>query len=408
MRKTVGDDATESPAAFGLKALMFGTFVCSMGLTAFNALAGPIVHEVGLEPWHLGIAITIAGVAWMLSARLWGRASDRAGRRKIILLGIGGFAASYLLLAVFLDFALRTALVPALAFAGLVFARTLVGLFFAAVPTTGAALVADHVPPHERAGTMASIGAAGAVGMVIGPSFAGLIAQFGLALPLYVTAALPAAALAALWYALPGTERQEPGRNGTVRLADRRLWQPAGVAFISMFSVSVAQVAVGFFAIDRLALDPVAAAGAAGLALACVGVSLAGAQVILRHLNWTPHRLILTGCFIGAAGFTSVVLAANAPMLWASYAIAAFGMGWVHPSVSALAANSVEAHEQGSAAGTVTAARGLGTIVGPVVGTACYELGPSLPYICIGLILFLTAIGGYAKFTHGNETQKLS
>jgi len=377
---------------FSLKPLMFETFVCSMAMMAFVALAGPIARVIGLAPWQVGAAMTVAGIAWMVMARVWGTASDRRGRRKILLFGLGGFAMSYFLLSLFIDLALRTAMAPVLAFAGLVIGRGVAGLFYAAVPATSTALVADHVEPAERGKAMAAIGASSAAGMVIGPGFAGLIGPVSLSLPLYLTALLPAVALAVLWRVLPRHEHHAPPKADPLRLTDKRLRRPMAVAFTAMFSVAVAQITVGFYALDRLHLDPAGAANAAGIALAAVGVALVLAQVVLRHLGWPPARLIRLGAVIGGIGFIAVTLATGAPMLWACYAMAAFGMGWVFPSVSALAANSVEGHEQGAAAGSVAAAQGLGIILGPVVGSFVYTIDNGAPYAMVGVMLLIAAL----------------
>lgn len=377
---------------FSLKPLMFETFVCSMAMMAFVALAGPIARVIGLHPWQVGTAMTVAGIAWMLMARVWGGLSDRHGRRPILLLGLAGFAISYFLLSLFIDLALRTAFTPIVAFTGLVMGRAMAGFFYAAVPATSAALVADHVAPRGRAGAMAAVGASSAAGMVIGPGLAGLTAPFSLSLPLYATAVLPAIAWAVLWRVLPMQKHKAPPASRTLRLFDPRLRRPMTVAFVAMFSVAIAQITVGFFALDRLRLTPADAAGAAGLALAVVGVALVCAQIILRKLGWPPIRLIRIGGVIGGLGFASAILAVVPAMLWASYGLAAFGMGWVYPSVSALAANSVDAHEQGAAAGTIAAAQGLGTIIGPIVGTAIYGIDNGAPYALIGLLLVITAL----------------
>lgn len=382
----------EAAPGFSLKPLMFETFVCSMAMMAFVALAGPLARVIGLAPWQIGAAMTIAGLAWMVMARIWGAASDRRGRRPVLLFGLGGFAVTYFLLSLFIDLALRTAMLPAIAFAGLVIGRAMAGVFYAAVPATSTALVADNVPPAERGKAMAAIGASSAAGMVIGPGFAGLAGPVSLSLPLYATAVLPAIAFVILWRVLPRVEHHAPPRGNPLRLSDPRLRRPMAVAFTAMFSVAIAQISVGFYALDRLQLDAAGAAHAAGIALACVGVSLVLAQVVLRQLDWPPQRLIRLGGLIGAVGFASVTLAGSIPALWASYALAAFGMGWVYPSVSALAANSVEAHEQGAAAGSVAAAQGLGVILGPIVGTSIYAFNTAAPYALIGVMLFVTAL----------------
>jgi len=389
---TAATDLAENPSAFSLKPLMFETFVCSMAMMSFVALAGPIARVIGLQPWQIGAAMTAAGLAWMVMARFWGGLSDQRGRRPIILLGLSGFAISYFVLSLFIDLALRITMTPLLAFMGLVIGRGLAGVFYAAVPATSAALVADHTPPEGRTRAMAAIGASSAAGMVIGPGFAGLVGPFNLSLPLYITAALPAIALIVLWRTLPKVEHHAPPRTESLQLADPRLRRTLTVAFVAAFSVAVAQVTVGFFALDRLQLDSAGAAKAAGIALAIVGVALVLAQIMLRKLNWMPERLIQVGSVLAAGGFGSVLLAASPPMLWGSYALAAFGMGWVYPSVSALAANSVEGHEQGAAAGSVAAAQGFGIILGPIAGTALYGIDNGAPYALIAGMLLLTML----------------
>lgn len=389
MTELAATPAAPLSRAFSLKPLMFETFVCSMAMMAFVALAGPLARVIGLAPWQVGAAMTVAGAAWMVMARVWGAASDKRGRRPVILLGLTGFAVSYAALSLFIDLALRTAMAPVLAFVGLVLGRGLAGVFYAAVPATSTALVADHVPPEGRAKAMAAVGAASAAGMVVGPGFAGLMAPVNLSLPLYVTAILPAVALVVLWRVLPKVEHRAPADKAAPKLTDPRLRTAMTVGFTAMFSVAIAQIVVGFYALGRLDLTPAAAANAAGVALAAVGVALVVAQLLLRRLSWSPARFIQVGAVIGAVGFAAVMLADGAALLWAGYAVAAFGMGWVFPSVSALAANAVDADEQGAAAGAIAAAQGLAIVLGPMIGTAVYAIDPRAPFALMALMLVL-------------------
>ncbi|WP_027016602.1 MFS transporter [Comamonas composti] len=384
--------AESTTAHFSLRPLMFETFVCTLAMMSFVALIGPIARVLGLLPWQAGFAVTVGGIAWVLLARRWGSASDRHGRRKILLQGLGGFVLSYALMCVFIIVALRHPLPLWLAFAGLVVSRGLTGGFYAAVPATGAALIADHVPPQKRAAAMASLGAAGGIGMVAGPGVAGLLAAYSLELPLLITSLLPLMAFAVLWRWLPRNEHHAPPDGAKLQISDIRLRRPLAVAFTAMFSVTVAQVVVGFFALDRLQLDAPAAARASGIALTMVGVALILAQLLVRRLGWSAQRLIRAGCLISALGFAAVMFATSAPALWAGYFIAAAGMGWVFPSVMALAANAVHANEQGATAGSVAAAHGLGMIAGPLVGTLVYDLHPGAPYALLAALLVLVAL----------------
>lgn len=381
-----------SPTAFSLRPLLAANMACTMAMMAFVSLIGPIVRQVGLMAWQAGTAVTVGGVLWMLLARPWGAASDKYGRRRILLLGVGGFAVSYWAMAGVIDASLRLVPATALVFTGLILTRGAIGAFYGAIPTAGMALVADHVPPIQRAGTMASLGAANAVGMVVGPALAALLAQHSLSLPLYLTGVLPVLAFIILWRALPRTAPVHHPHRAALRLGDPRLRRPMAVAFVAMFSVAIAQITVGFFAIDRLGLVGPEAAKAAGIALTAVGIALIFSQMLVRKLKWPPQRMIYIGGLVSALGFGAVALAGTAPVLWACYFVAAAGMGWVFPAFSALAANAVDAHEQGAAAGTVGAAQGLGIVVGPLAGTVLYGVSPGTPYLLVGVMLAAVAL----------------
>jgi MFS family permease len=319
-------------------------------------------------------------------------ASDRHGRRPVLLIGVAGFAAAYWAMVAVIDVSLHRLPAALWVFAGLVLTRGTIGAFFAAVPSVGQALVADHVPPERRASSMAALGAASAVGMVVGPALAAVLAPRGLSLPLYATGLLPLLALAVLWRALPRGPRRKGDAPAMIALADTRLRRPMGVAFAAMFSVTLAQATVGFFALDRLALPPADAARTAGLALTCVGVALIAVQVVVTRLAWTPQRMIRTGALVAALGAAGMWFVQGTVPLCLAFAVMAAGMGWVFPAFQALAANAVQAHEQGAAAGTVGAAQGLGMVSGPLAGTLLHGLAPVAPYAFVALLMAIVAL----------------
>lgn len=386
----------EMPAC--LKPLMFQSFVCTMAVVTFAALAGPIGRSLALAPWHMGIAVTAGGVAWILTARGWGRASDRHGRRPVLLVGLGGFAVSYAGLCLITALALADGVPALMALAGLVIGRTLASTFFAAIPAAGAALIADHVRPARRAAAMGTLGMAGASALVIGPAVAGLVAPYDLILPLLVAAALPVAAFGTSYWLLPRTgQSQRPaGPPPSPRLNDRRLRRPVVLAFVGMVAVATAQMVVGFYAIDRLGLAPQEGARVAGIALTCVGVALMLTQGSVRFLRRSPEFLVRLGAAVAGLAFLGVVFADTPLLLYLFYFLAAAGMGLVWPSISAMAANAVHPHEQGAAAGTISAAQGLGTVVGPLLGTVIYAVDVTAPYGVIAvLLLALVPVGAH-------------
>jgi len=382
-----------------LPVLMLTALLGTMAVMSFVAVVGPLVRSLGLAEWHAGLSVTAAGVLWMLTARRWGTLSDRVGRRRVLLTGLAVFAAIYLLMAVMLDFALQSAWGVVVCALLVIVPRALAGVFYAAIPTTTTAWIADEIPPQARASAMAKLGGANAIGMVFGPAAVGWVAFHNLAWALYAAAAMPLVALVCVWWRLPwrppvngAASAAKPGTAGQggamPTWRDPRLRLPVWTAGLSMVSVSMGQVVVGFFAIDRLNLSPEEGARVAGLALTAVGGGLLCAQtLVVRMKSIPPTRWIALGTLLSAIGFASAALIFEQWQLLAAYALAAFGMGFVFPSFQALAANSVKAHEQGAAAGTVSSMLGLGTVVGPMIGTVLYRVWPNAPFILMGVVL---------------------
>lgn len=378
--------------AFDLRPLMVANMACSMSMMAFVSLIGPIARVLGLATWQAGAAVTVSGVVWMLLARPWGQASDRYGRRRILLIATAGFTLAYWALCLFIDASLRFLPSALLGFIGLMIGRGLIGVFYAAIPVGGNALIADNIEPQHRAKAMAAVAAANACGLVIGPAIAALLSRFSLSLPFYAMAILPLLAFVVLLYKLKGQElhlRQAPRK---VHLNDPRLRRPMAVAFVAMLCVSIAQITVGFFALDRLGLSPADAAQTAGIALTMVGFALICSQLVVRRLEWPPLRLIRAGALVAAVGFAGSTLADAAWGLWLCFFVSAGGMGLIFPSFAALAANAVDASEQGATAGSIGAAQGFGVVIGPLAATLIYDIEPRLPYLVAAALLLLVAL----------------
>jgi len=375
--------------------LMFAALAGTMAMMSYVAVIGPIARQLALPEWVPGLSITIGGVFWMALARWWGGLSDRIGRRPVLLVGFSVLALAYFVLATGVDMALQRGFAAIFVIALLILTRSLIGAVYAAVPPTTAALIADNTPPQERHSRMAKLGTANAAGMVLGPAGAGLLATWHLSLALYGAALLPVLALAIVFFGVPGRNQGTPASCPATKahLFDRRLRPACLTALIVMASVATAQVLVGFVAIDRLQLDAQAGTRAAGLALSAVGVSLIAAQQFVIQLKRTPlTRWVWLGSLFAGLGFASVALVSTQTQLIMSYALAAFGLGMVFPSFQAMAANAVEKHEQGLAAGTVSAAQGLGMVIAPLASTLLYRVAPSLPYLLIGAMLLGLAL----------------
>lgn len=164
----------------------------------------------------------------MLSSRPWGELSDRRGRRVVLLSGLVGFAIAYFMMSALLVYAMYYSLSVWLVFAGLLLTRGAVGACYAAIPSAGQALVADHVIPEKRAAAIASLGAANGVGLVVGPAVAAMLAQHSLELPLYVIAVLPVFAIGIMWKILPGKGPTPPQHLNPLKYQRYQITQTHG------------------------------------------------------------------------------------------------------------------------------------------------------------------------------------
>lgn len=383
----------EQDARQSLAPLYLANMVCSMGMMGFVALAGPLAVSLELEAWHIGLSATAGGLGWVLSARFWGRTADRVGRKPVLLIGLSGFVLGYLVLGLSVFAEELLGLSAVLVLSVLILSRFGMGLSYSAVPAAGAALIADRHSAAERVGALGRLGAAQAAGLLFGPAAVAVLAGVSPAMVLLCLALLPVLALVFVAARLPGDVAETGAAVRKLSLLDPRLARIIVSATLVMMAVSIAQIVIGFVAIDRLSLSESAAMRLAGGALTAVGVSLIVAQLAVKKLGWTPIKLIRLGCSIAAVGFLVAGFAASQVVLVLAYVVAGFGAGWAFPGINAFAANAVSADEQGRAAGAVSSAMGLGAMVGPLLGGLLYQQSGILPYAVAAVSFAVAALG---------------
>ncbi|HMF10901.1 MAG TPA: MFS transporter, partial [Gemmataceae bacterium] len=111
----------------------------------------------------LGLLLSSFSLMQFIFAPLWGRISDRIGRRPILLLGLAGSVVFYTLFGFASDMTDK-----ALGLTLLFIARTGAGIAGATI-STAQAVIADCTPPKKRSHGMALIGMAFGIGFTFGP-----------------------------------------------------------------------------------------------------------------------------------------------------------------------------------------------------------------------------------------------
>ncbi|MFO0663812.1 MAG: MFS transporter [Polyangiaceae bacterium] len=332
---------------------------------------------------------------------VWGRLSDRIGRRPVLLWSVFASILGWLGL-----------------FGSLTFGHSVVWLFltraFSGIATanlgTASAYIADVTKPEERAKGMGLIGAAFGLGFIIGPGIGGALAKVLIhgragGVPCLVAAAL--AFVNFLWVlrgvpvSLP-PEKRAPSKRRLAPLdlaATKRTLQKPGIAamvlinFVAILAFTCLDQTFRFFNKDIFGFDQLQT----GLVLMLIGVSSALVQgLIVRKLSGkvADVTLVRAGLFIQAVGFLLLALTPSIGA-WSLYvvgAILALGNGLSQPSTSAYISRRSSSAEQGETLGTSQSFASLARMFGPALGGFLYgSIGPRSPYVAsaLGMIVGL-------------------
>ncbi|GAB6084447.1 MFS transporter [Desulfuromonas carbonis] len=377
-------------ATLATNLVLFSLLATGMGQSMTFALLAPLGREVGFGELQVGLIITCSSLVFTLASPVWGRFCDRWGRKPGLLVGQFGYALGCFLFALVFFVGLRGLLTGLPLYLLAISARVLMAALMSAAPSAAAAYIADTTSAGERTAGMGRLGAARTLGAILGPALSGLLVALGLLAPLYIAAgvALLSALLLALIVREP--ERQEPARNrrGRLKLFDRRYFPFILVGFATFFAFSMTSQTIGFYFQDRFVLDARATAQAIGMGLMASAVmSLFAQTFVVRRRAMTPTRLLRSGLPILLLGYAALLAAGSIPLLVAAMAVLGLGLGLVAPGFTAGASLAVGPREQGAVGGLVSACPAAGFVLGPLIGTSLYQLHPTLPYLCGGLLM---------------------
>jgi predicted MFS family arabinose efflux permease len=352
---------------WALGALCLTVFVDLLGFGIILPLLPYAAEDFGASDAGVGLLFAAYSLAQLVAAPALGAASDRFGRKPLLLLALTGSVISL------------AATAAADSLAALLVARAVAGACGGSIGVAHA-FAADLAPPEERARVLGAVGASVGLGFVAGPALGALLADHGLAGASLAAAGVAAAALLLAALALPHTRpapRITPGggRGGTTSAGARGLLV-AGFAATAAFTAMEATLAL--LAADR---HDVTAAGL-GWLLAAAGLVLAAVQGLLigpltRVL--TSRALAATGLILLGAGLALLPLLPGIPAALALLVLSA-GYGLTTPTLATLLTTTVPPDRIGMAMGAAQSATALARALAPAAAGAAYDLGPVWPY----------------------------
>lgn len=315
-----------------------------------------------LGPSQLGWLVGIFSLVQLFFAPLFGKLSDRIGRKPVLLLSVLGSAAGF--------FVIGLAEAAWMLFLG----RIIDGASGGNI-ATAQACIADVTPPEGRSKAMGIIGAAFGLGFIMGPALGGLLATFSPQAPFYAAGFLSLVNALLIWGRLPETyplEKRNTVRTGAtlgevfgenrrsfiLLLLVASLLSTTGFAFIHVlfalfcgdrFGWTVREISYAFAFVGILAVL-VQGGLLRRLLKRNIEKQLAscGAFCLTLSLFWLP-RVSGVNAFLG------------------SCALMALGNGLLTPTLSGMASRFVHGTAQGRLMGLLTAAGSLGRFLGPAL-----------------------------------------
>jgi MFS transporter, DHA1 family, tetracycline resistance protein len=329
-------------------------------------------------------------------APMWGRLSDRHGRKTVLVIGLAGISLSYL----WMGFAAALwQLIAARVFAG-----AMAGNLAAAQ-----AYIADVTAPEKRAQGMGVVGAAFGLGFIVGPALGGLLAgpdprNPNIVAPALCSAALSLVALLLTMFILeesldPATRLANAGNRRPSRFAliAEALGKPELRALLVVFFL-VTFVVAGMESTFALWSERAFGWGAAqnGYLFAYTGALAALVQGgLMRRLarQFGERRLVMQGVLSIGAGLGLIPLAHALPVLLAALTLLAYGMGVNNPSLSSLISLAAAKDQRGGVLGVSQSAASLARIVGPAFAGALFAaFGRDAPYIAGAAIMLAVLV----------------
>lgn len=368
-------------------AIIFLTvFIDLVGFGIVLPLLPYYAESYGASSLTIGLLSTSYSLMQFLFTPVWGRLSDRFGRRPLILISLAGSSIGFLVFGL------------ARTITGLFIGRMVAGIAGAIIPTTNA-YIADVTPPEGRAKGMGLVGAAFGLGFILGPAIGGMLAPFGYDKPVLLASGLAGLNLVFAYFKLPeslteAARSRAQSRRFDLKSLGNALSHPQimpllVIYLVAVFAFSNMEAMFSLLNEHRYGLT----ARQTGYLFAYIGVLMSLMQgVLVGRLvrRFGERRLVVLGTFTMIFALGSMPFTPNVLVYCLILAFVSFGAGINNPSITALLSKSSDVDEQGGIMGIAQSMASLGRILGPLWGGYAFQaFGVEWPFVTAAMFMGL-------------------
>jgi MFS family permease len=358
----------------------------------------PIYSEnFNAKGWEIGVIMGSYSLMQFVFAPVWGRLSDRIGRRPVLLTSTACACLSYVI------FAIGSGLTGKLALLVILLSRLFAGICGANI-TVAQAYIADITPPEKRSARMGLIGMAFGLGFVLGPVLGGLSAKhIGPTAPGWVAASI--CALNFTWAFLWLAESWKPESHTVTQRPHLEQWMHVlraprlnlliGIFFLATFCFTCFETTIGLLIMKTFKIDVRADLGTVSWLIAYCGVIGAavqggGTKRLVKAMG--EPRLIACSLFFAAIGIGILPFLNTWGLLLVGLAIFSIGSSLTRPPVFGMISMLTPSNEQGATMGVTQGVGSLARIIGPIFAASLFVRSAPLPYLICGVLCFLTSL----------------
>ncbi|MEH2137561.1 MFS transporter [Nostoc sp.] len=376
-------------------ALFLTVFIDLLGFGIILPILPLYAEQFGAKPNEATLLVAIYSLMQFLFAPLWGRFSDRYGRRPILLLTLFGSVIAY------------TGLGFANSLWMLFLARSLAGIMAGNI-STAQAYIADITTPVNRARGMGIIGAAFGLGFILGPAIGGLLigsdpdnANFhlpslfagGLSLLafLYALILLPES-LNSETKAKIKVHRQHQRRLNLLQLSQRpQFCVLVGIYFLVTFAVAAMDSTLALWSKQQLNWGPQQTSYLFAF-MGIVSTIIQGGLIGFLKKHFGEIKLLILGILGLGLGLLLIGFSQSLILLLVATTLVAWGISISQPILNSLISQMTAPEEQGQILGIASSCSALARIGGPTwAGISFMKFGSYAPFLS-GTLVMLVAL----------------